>query len=178
MTRFPASLTLEEFAAAVCEGLKQSGIEAVLTGGAVVMVYSQGKYVSSDADFITPADDSEIEAAMTKMGFKRNGKDYFPPEGEFSVEFPGRTIQIGKETIREWTKRSTKTGVLLLLRPTECVMDRLAAFYHWTDRQSLAQAVMVAKANPIDLKRVEAWSRREGQHGKFLEFQKSLHRSK
>jgi len=34
---------------------------------------------------------------------------------------------------------------LCLLTPTDCVKDRLAAYFFWNDLQSLGQAVMVVK---------------------------------
>jgi hypothetical protein len=49
-------------------------------------------------------------------------------------------------------------------------MDRLAGFYHWNDRQSLDQAVMVAKRHPIDFKRVKLWSTKENQQKKYQDF--------
>jgi hypothetical protein len=39
--------------------------------------------------------------------------------------------------------------------PTDCVKDRLAAFYHWGDRQGLEQAILVLKTNAIDIDSVK-----------------------
>ncbi|MDI6740798.1 MAG: hypothetical protein QME74_10605 [Candidatus Edwardsbacteria bacterium] len=44
------------------------------------------------------------------------------------------------------------TGRLHLLSPTDCVKDRLAAYFHWNDRQSLEQAGLVADNRKIDIK--------------------------
>jgi hypothetical protein len=52
-------------------------------------------------------------------------------------------------------------------------MDRLAGYYHWGDAQCFEQAVAVAQRHPIDLARIEAWSRREGARQKLESF---LHR--
>ena len=41
-------------------------------------------------------------------------------------------------------------------------MDRLAAFYHWRDRQGLDQAVLVAAQQVVDLDEIEQWSVRGG----------------
>ncbi len=43
------------------------------------------------------------------------------------------------------TEGKIKSGkfTLKLPSPTQCVMDRLAAFYHWRGRQSLQQAVLI-----------------------------------
>jgi hypothetical protein len=59
---------------------------------------------------------------------------------------------------------------LHILTPTLCVMDRLAGFYHWNDRQSLDQALMVAKRHPIDFKRVKLWTTKENQQKKYQDF--------
>ena len=46
-------------------------------------------------------------------------------------------------------------------------MDRLGAFYHWNDEQSLEQALGVAKAKRVNLKQIRAWSGRESMAEKF-----------
>lgn len=66
--------------------------------------------------------------------------------------------------------RETPDGVLRLLRPTECVMYRLAGFYHWNDPQCLDQAVAVASRHVVDMPAIEAWSRRERAADRFAEF--------
>jgi hypothetical protein len=76
--------------------------------------------------------------------------------------------------VTEFAERRTGLGVLRLLAPTECVMDRLAGYYHWDDPQCLEQAVAVARRQVIDLPRVEAWSSREGSLGKFQLFRNRL----
>jgi hypothetical protein len=61
-----------------------------------------------------------------------------------------------------------------LLSPTDCVKDRLAAFFHWNDRQSLEQAVLVGKAQKIDMDDVGGWSKSEGNEEKFRVFEQRL----
>ncbi len=51
MIKINKKMTLESFAIAVAEALKKKDIDVILTGGAVVSIYSAGKYVSKDADF-------------------------------------------------------------------------------------------------------------------------------
>lgn len=63
---------------------------------------------------------------------------------------------------------------LKLLSPTHCVMDRLAAFYHWKDRQSLQQAIMVAQNHPVKLKAIEVWSAKEGMIDRYKVFLDAL----
>ena len=66
------------------------------------------------------------------------------------------------------------TGRLRLLSPTECVKDRLAAYYRWEDRQCLEQAAMVAAENQIDLDEIERWSASEGMSAEFRKISKIL----
>lgn len=42
------------------------------------------------------------------------------------------------------------------------VMDRLAAFFHWDDPQSLDQAVMIAAVNELDSPSLDFWAQAEG----------------
>ncbi len=45
-----------------------------------------------------------------------------------------------------------------LLRPTDSVKDRLSSFYHWNDKQGLAQAVAICLEQKINLNEIEKWS--------------------
>jgi hypothetical protein len=53
-------------------------------------------------------------------------------------------------------------------------MDRLAAYFHWNDLQSLDQAVMVASSQEISLRKLEAWAKREGASDKLRRFKQEL----
>lgn len=52
MTSINQESTLKDVALIVCKALKDEGIEAVLSGGAVVSIYSENRYMSLDLDFI------------------------------------------------------------------------------------------------------------------------------
>ena len=58
-----ATSTLPEVAIAVGDHLRHCGITAVLTGGACVSVYTDGSYLSKDADFV-------IQASTTDTGMR------------------------------------------------------------------------------------------------------------
>jgi hypothetical protein len=47
----------------------------------------------------------------------------------------------GSQPIEGYNLIEFETGVLKLLTPTDSVKDRLAANYHWEDRQSLEQGI-------------------------------------
>ena len=93
---------------------------------------------------------------------------------ELWVEFPPGPVTVGNLAVTEFSKRQTRFGVLRLLPPTECVMDRLAHYYHFNDPQALDQAAAVARKQPVDLERIEEWSRGEAAGEKFRDFTSRL----
>jgi hypothetical protein len=50
----------------------------------------------------------------------------------------------------------------------------LAAYFHWNDRQALAQAVLVAEAQPMDMADLRRWAKAEGATEKLIDFEKAL----
>ena len=82
----------------------------------------------------------------------------------------------GRRACDDFAERVSETGVLRLLHPTECVMDRLAWYFHDADRQCLEQAVRVAGRHSVNLRRIERWARKELPHGpkRFREFAQLL----
>ena len=167
-------MSLQDFAITVAKALKEKNIDVILTGGAVVSIYSKGKYVSKDADFLSETDHQTIKKAMFDLGFKSLGKDFCHDDCSFTAEFPGYELVIGDEPMKPEGKIKSGHFTLRLLSPTQCVMDRLAAFYHWKDRQSLQQAIMVAKKHPVKLKAIEVWSKKEGMSDRYEVFLKEL----
>ena len=176
MERITASTTVEELAALVSTTLEAAGISAVLSGGAVVSIYTNNEYESNDLDFVSSESTGRIAEAIACLGFKREGRMFSHPRTPLFVEFPAGPLAIGDELIRasEVGERRTAAGTIRLLTPTQCVMDRLAAYFHWNDLQSLDQAVMVASSQEISLAKLEAWARREGAGEKLRKFKQVL----
>jgi hypothetical protein len=173
-------MSAEELAALVCEALRTAGITVTLTGGACVAIWSDGKYVSNDLDFVEegPVPLRKIAEVMKELGFTPRGRHFVHPETKLFVEFPTGPLTVGEERIERVSERETSTGKLRLLSPTDCVKDRLAAFFHWNDRQCLDQALLVAASQKIDLADVRRWSHGEDQAEKFEEFARQLKRRK
>jgi len=165
-----------ELAAFVASHLKQSGIEVVLSGGACVTIWSEGLYVSADLDLIgdgtTPR--SSLRKALAEIGFVEQGRQFVHPDARFFVDCPSGPVALGREAPKEIRTIEFATGSLRLLSPTDCVKDRLLAWYHWHDRQSLEQAALVAERNPVDLNVLAAWSKREGKADAFEEIKGRL----
>lgn len=171
-----STMSQAELAAYIQEALKQAGIDVVMTGGAVVALYSEDKYTSLDIDLVNTGFSSakQINATMRNLGFKQPGKHFVHPDSKYLVEFVAGPLSVGEETIQKVNSIRLKTGLLKVLSPTDCVKDRLAAFYHWGDRNSLEQAVLVSRAQRINLANIQRWSKSEGKEKEFLIFRRKL----
>jgi hypothetical protein len=164
--------SLEQIAMAVGNALRERGIRAVLTGGACASLYSGGTYSSVDADFVLigEAKLADLDAIMDSLGFRRRRDRYVHAKTEYFVEFLPGPLAIGRDDrIRPATRRSGGVAALLL-SPSDSCRDRLAAYYHWNDRQSLAVAVQIAVRNRIRWSVLSRWSDAEGFLEKYDEF--------
>jgi len=105
----------------------------------------------TNADFIATgmAGRQSIRQALAEIGFTEEQRYFRHPETEYFVEFPSGPLAIGDEPPGEIASRTYPTGVLRLLSPTDSVKDRLAAYFHWKDRQSLEQAMLVAAGHSV-----------------------------
>lgn len=173
-------MSLEELAAFVCQTLADSGITVTLTGGGCVTIWSEGRYVSHDLDFIEegPVPRKKVQEALSELGFTPSGRHFIHPDTTFFIEFPSGPLMVGDQRVQRASRRKTSAGTLRLLTPTDCVKDRLAAFFHWSDRQSLEQALLVANAQRINLADIRRWSKGEGHEEKFQVFQQTLRQQK
>jgi hypothetical protein len=165
-------MTTGELAAWVASHLRSRGIDVVLSGGAVVAIYSAGRYVSLDLDFIEESlgTRKKLCEVLAEIGWTERNRYFVHAETNYFLEFPTGPLSVGDEPVSRISQLEFTTGVLRLLSPTDCVKDRLAAFYHWKDQQSLEQAVLVASTNAIDLDEVERWSRKEKSLPQFRTF--------
>lgn len=165
-----------ELAAHIQEHLSKEGIQVVLSGGSAVALYSSNQYVSRDLDLINVnfVRHSRIKSVLQTIGFEQDGRHFVHPETEFSVEFPDGPLSVGDEPVREISEFELSTGTLRVLSPTDCVKDRLCAFYFWNDRQGLAQAVMVTRNQQVNLEEVKRWSIAEGKTSEFEIFASQL----
>ena len=165
-----------ELSAYVQSHLMQVGIEVVLSGGSAVTIYSQSKYVSKDLDLVNiyASSHKKIKALMLELGFQEDGRYFAHSDTHLFIEFPAGPLAIGEEAISNIVEKEMETGILRIISPTDCVKDRLAAYYHWGDLQCLVQASYVSQAQEVDLQEIEAWSAREGMLEKFEEIKKEL----
>ena len=166
---------IKKLAAIISDHLKKNDIDVVLVGGACVSIYSDNKYLSYDIDLITDSSIKTIIPVLGELGFKNTSSRLFEnPHCKFLIDFVAPPASIGDERLSEFNYLNTRFGTICLLTPTDCVRDRLAAYFLWNDLQSLDQAVMVAKRNKIYLSEIKKWAENQGEQEKYKIFVKRL----
>jgi len=102
------------------------------------------------------------------MRFSQKEARYFKhPDSQFFVEFPPGPLTVGGEPVKQIIELLFSTGILRIISPTDCVKDRLAAYFYWGDQQCLIQAALVSSENMIDLKEIERWAKAGGKFDEF-----------
>ena len=169
-------MTQIELAAYVQTRLRRKGIEMILSGGASVAFYSSNQYVSFDLDLVNAyfAKSQDIREIMQLLGFAEKGRYFVHPDTQFFVEFPPGPLAVGKEPVKKINEHQLETGKLRVISPTDCVKDRLLGYFYWNDRQSLEQAILVARAHPIEIEELERWAIVEGKQEVFKAVQSRL----
>lgn len=153
-------MSMEELATFVCTQLENDGIKTVLSGGSCVEIYSQGRYTSDDIDLIDrfSGGHAKIKGVMFRLGFREYNRYFIHDDTKYFIEFPRGPLGVGDAPVHDIASRENDMGILRLLTATDCIKDRLAAYYHWDDSQCLEQALWVAKQNEFEFDSVEKWS--------------------
>jgi len=121
----------------------------------------------------------EISPVLLELGFERKSSRHFEKNDcPFFIEFVSPPAALGSEPVMETNVLKTRLGDIILLTPTDSIKDRLAAYYYWNDPQALEQALILAKAEKIDLQEVKRWSEKERQKEKYNAFVNMLKRKK
>jgi hypothetical protein len=157
VTGIGPTTTRAELAAMVCAALRALDDEPVLVGGAVVAIYSDGRWVSDDLDFVSWRDDKKRRPVMEELGFRKRGAYWVHPDTELFVQFVSPPVMIGHKHVRQPARLPTAAGEVTILSPLDCVLDRLAWHLDRGDAQTLAQAIDVARAHEVPIDAIEAW---------------------
>ena len=166
---------IAELAGIVAEHLQQQGIQVVLVGGLAVEIYTENLYLTHDIDMVNTSyqKPTQMNEAMAQLGFKKQGRVYEHATTNITVEFPSAPISVGDELI-------SKTGTVIVagreipvLLVSDVVKDRLAAYMHWKDNQSLVQAVAIMQKHQLTCDAFKAFCLHEGtstQYDFFVRF--------
>jgi hypothetical protein len=165
-------MNIGELAAYVSSHLSRGNITVTLTGGACVSIHTDGNFVSYDLDFIEQmgAGRRKLKKLLAEIGFSEHNRYFRHPDTVFFLEFPSGPLAVGNEPPSSIIQLTFETGQLNILSPTDCIKDRLAAYFYWNDRQCLEQAIQVAKCNNINLKELGRWAKTEKQEVLFKDF--------
>ena len=120
----------------------------------------------------------EVDRALVTLGFKRRRDRYVHGIVPFFVEFPSGPLGIGEDFHIRPVWKSRRAARTLALSATDACRDRLAAFYHWKDRKSLAAAVAIAARNHVAFRKVREWSRQEGNLDGYAIFLAEIRRAR
>lgn len=180
MKKLIKEMDLKELGGFICDALMAKDIHVVLSGGSCVEIYSRGEYTSWDLDLINQYNEQfkKIMAVMQALGFKEHNRYFVHEETKYFIEFPSGPLGVGDTPVENIAELDTEAGVLRLLTATDCIKDRLAAYYHWDDEQSLQQAIWVAEKNECDLQSIKEWSMREGSEAKYSIFEQKIKKLK
>jgi len=178
--------TLLELAAIVSGALEAADVIATLSGGAVVSIYTEYRYLSEDLDFVTIAQIDELKLILEPLGFKNTGRPrmsvFEHPATKWYIEFPPAPLSFGGTYIdpSSCSVMKTRFGMLRIITPTHSLMDRLIAAAAWHDVQSLEQAILVAtyQSENVDWGELDEWVIREGVSAdkEVVEFYKQIER--
>lgn len=126
-------MSQSELAAYVGSHLAEKGIHVVLTGGAAVSFYVGPKYVSKDIDLVADwaPKTAALNKAMAEIGFSKRARYYTHSQTEQLIEILPGPLSVGEQSNLKAQEIRLSTGKLKILSPTDCVKDRLAAFFHW-----------------------------------------------
>lgn len=168
----PGEMTQLEMAAYVQSILELNGINVILSGGVATSFHCDNQYVSYDIDLVNIFSSSRksIKNILSTYGFIEENRYFRHPLSKFFIEFPPGPLTVGQEPVREVDEVKLETGFLKVISPTDSVKDRLAAYYHWGDQQSLKQALLIARTKKVDLDEVKRWSENEGKIEEFKIF--------
>jgi len=131
--------SLIEVAAQAAQCLERAGIPVAVVGGSAITAYAPSVYTSKDIDFaaIKGARRREFAQAVAELGFQAKGRNFVHPESPFSLDLVADTPYVDQRPIIKFTTHETRFGPVRVYTFEDAIADRIAAFLHWGDSQSL-----------------------------------------
>jgi hypothetical protein len=141
-------MSLVEVAAAVATHLKTHGIDVVVVGGSAITSHVPDVYTSMDVDFAVTSglDRRRITLALSKLGFRQRGRIFAHADTAYSLDFVADRPYIDQKPVYGFSEIHTLVGNVRVLRLEDAIADRIAAFLHWSDSESLDVAERAASA--------------------------------
>lgn len=164
------TIEIIELAGIIADHLEGQGIEVVLVGGLAVEIYTENLYLTKDIDMVNTnySSPQQLNAAMAALGFYKQGRVYVNETTDITVEFPSGPLSVGDELIRATDQKIVKGKSIKILKVEDVVKDRLAAFIHWRDHQSLVQATTILLKHQLEPRNFKSFCGREGEQAHYL----------
>jgi hypothetical protein len=149
--------SIAEVAAEASRVLAEAGIPVAVVGGSAVTLYAPEVYTSKDIDFAALHGTTRrtFAAALKPLGFTPSGRDFAHPDTQYTLDLVADTPYIDQRPITAFATIKTRAGPVTVYRFEDALADRIAAFIHWGDQESLDVAGRALAAHP----RVIPWSR-------------------
>ena len=114
----------------------------ILVGGAAVVLYTGGAYVTGDLDFVGDVPPA-VASALKGAGFVKKGRHWIHEASQIFLEFPATSLAPGTEIAVLEVSRSS----ILTLSPEEVVLDRLQSLVYWKHKEDGINAFLVTWRN-------------------------------
>ena len=139
-------MSLVEVAAAVAAHLRTHGIDVVVVGGSAITAHVPGVYTSMDIDFAVTSgiNRRRLSRALREIGFQKRGRVFVHSDTPHSLDFVADKPYIDKEAVCDFAEIATSAGSVCVLNLEDAIADRIAAFLHWSDSESLDVAERAA----------------------------------
>jgi hypothetical protein len=146
--------TLAEVAARASEQLDRSGIPVAVVGGSAITLYAPEVYASKDIDFaaIRGTNRRAFAAAVAPIGFTARGRDFVHKDTEYTLDLVADTPYVDQRPITRFAMIETPFGAVRVYKFEDAIADRIAAFLHWGDSQSLEVAESAVEARRKDVR--------------------------
>lgn len=129
------------------------GTDAILVGGALVELLTEGQYVTGDVDLIGPR--AQIESLLVDAGFERSGRLLVDEALGLAVEVVSSSLDPScrSERIR-W-----RDHTLHVLSIEDLIVDRLCGAKFWESSTDQEQAMLLYNAHWDRLEMERLWER-------------------
>ena len=169
--------SITAMAVIVAEHLKQQNIEVVLVGGLAVEIYTENLYLTKDIDLVNTNYQKPrlLSQSMAELGFRKQGRVYINETTDITIEFPPGPLAVGHNLIKDTTVAHVSHGSIPILYAKDVIKDRLAAFMHWQDKQSLIQALAIVLKHALNIAAFRGFCEQEGSVYTYQLFERLYH---
>jgi hypothetical protein len=155
-----SGLTLAELGAVIYGCLRNAGVEAIVVGGSAITIHVPAVYTSNDIDLalISGFNRNKVVKALEGLGFRESGRDFAHPETPYTIDLVAETPYVDRRPILEFCTVETSAGPVRTYYIEDAIADRIAAWVHWSDSQSLrvAERALTASKDTIRTDRLSA----------------------